>query len=46
MAGWPARFDGMVHTSDMYMANGFSVLEPNGNAVVGEVGDSNTSNDW
>ena len=42
MAGWPARFDGIVQTSLRYMASG-SALAPSSNAVVGEVGDSRTS---
>ena len=33
MAGWPARFDGIVQTSDRYMARGFSVLAPSGKAT-------------
>jgi hypothetical protein len=43
MAGWPARFDGIVHTSLRYIASGSAVLAPSGKAVVGEVGDSSTS---
>ena len=42
MAGWPARFDGIVHTSFRYMASG-SALAPSAKAVVGDVGDSSTS---
>ena len=44
MAGWPARLDGMVHTSDRYMVSGSSVLAPSAKAVVGDVGDSSRSN--
>ena len=44
MAGWPARFDGIVHTSFRYIASGSSVLAPSANAVVGEVGASSRSN--
>ena len=44
MAGCPARLVGMVHTSLRYICNGSAVLSPNGNAVVGDVGDSSTSN--
>ena len=38
MAGWPARLDGMVHTSDRYMVSGSSTLAPRAKAVVGAVG--------
>src|SRR5690606_10086107 len=41
-AGWPARLDGMVHTSLRYIASG-SALSPKRKAVVGEVGDTRTS---
>ena len=40
IAGSPHRFDGIVHTSLRYIANGFSVLAPKPNAVVGAVGDN------
>ena len=43
MAGWPARLDGMVQTSDRYMVSGSPVLAPRGKAVVGAVGPSRTS---
>ena len=37
MAGCPERFEGMVHTSFMYMAMGSSTLDPRSKAVVGAV---------
>jgi hypothetical protein len=43
IAGWPAKLDGMVQTSERYMANGSDVLAPKAKAVVGAVGLSNTS---
>src|SRR5579859_1894620 len=43
MAGWPARLDAMVQTSDRYMARGSAVFAPSRNAVVGAVGPSSTS---
>src|SRR5690606_39030427 len=42
MAGCPARFEGIVHTSFRYMASG-SAMAPSSKAVVGEVGESRTS---
>ena len=36
-------FGGIVSTSERYMANGFSVRAPSGNATVGEVGETRTS---
>src|ERR1700729_3442591 len=44
-AGWPARLEGIVHTSLRYIVSGSEVLAPSGNAVVGDVGESNTSKD-
>src|SRR5262249_2539138 len=41
--GSPAMFEGIVSTSARYMASGFSVREPSGNATVGEVGDASRS---
>ena len=43
IAGWPARLDGMVHTSDMYIANGLSAFSPALKAGVGVVGPITTS---
>lgn len=45
-AGWPARLDGIVHTSLRYIVNGSAVLAPSGNAVEGAVGLSSTSKSW
>ena len=45
IAGWPARLEGMVHTSFMYMAIGSSTLAPRSKAVVGAVAPSSTSYD-
>ena len=44
MAGVPDRSEGMVNTSDRYMASGFSVFSPSRNAVVGDVGETRRSN--
>ena len=44
MAGSPDRFDGIVHTSFMYIDRGSAVLAPSSNAVVGDVGERSTSN--
>ena len=44
IAGWPARFDGIVQTSLRYIASGSAVFAPSSNATVGEVGESSTSN--
>ena len=41
--GRPAMFGGIVSTSERYMASGFSVRAPSGNATVGEVGETSTS---
>src|ERR671932_1649026 len=41
--GRPAMFGGIVSTSERYMASGFSVRAPSGNATVGEVGETRTS---
>ena len=38
IAGWPARFDGIVHRSDRYIASGSAVLAPSAKAIVGVVG--------
>jgi len=45
MPGTPARFAGMVNTSERYIARGSSAFSPIRNAVVGEVGDTSTSKD-
>jgi hypothetical protein len=44
IAGVPARFAGIVKMSFRYIAMGSSTFAPIGNAVVGEVGDTSTSN--
>ena len=36
-------FGGMASTSDRYIASGFSVFAPSGNATVGDVGETRTS---
>jgi hypothetical protein len=41
----PDRFAGIVNTSFRYIASGSSTFAPIGNAVVGEVGETSTSND-
>src|SRR5262249_35481824 len=41
--GIPAMFEGIVSTSERYMASGFSVRSPSRNATVGEVGDASRS---
>ena len=38
------QVDGIVHTSFRYIVSGSAVLAPSANAVVGDVGDSSTSN--
>ena len=43
IAGTPARFAGIVKTSDRYIASGSSARSPIRNAVVGDVGDTSTS---
>jgi hypothetical protein len=43
IAGTPARFAGIVNTSDRYIARGSSARSPIRNAVVGDVGDTSTS---
>ena len=44
IAGTPARFAGIVKMSFRYIAIGSSAFAPIGNAVVGDVGDTSTSN--
>ena len=42
-AGWPARLEGMLQTSHMYIWIGSSTLDQNGNATDGVVGVNSTS---
>src|SRR5262249_7643516 len=44
IAGCPAGVDGIVQTSDKYIASGSAVLLPSSNATVGDVGERSTSN--
>ena len=44
IAGTPARFAGIVKMSFRYIAIGSSAFSPIRNAVVGDVGDTSTSN--
>jgi hypothetical protein len=41
--GRPAMFDGIVSTSERYIASGFAVFAPSSKATVGEVGETRTS---
>ena len=44
IAGTPARFAGIVKTSERYIASGSPARSPMRNAVVGDVGETRTSN--
>ena len=42
--GRPAMHDGIVSTSERYIASGSAAFAPSGNATVGLVGETSTSN--
>jgi hypothetical protein len=42
--GSPAMQDGIVSRSERYIASGSCAFAPSGNATVGEVGETSTSN--